>query len=325
MSCPSIEQLAAAATGEMYDDAVLAHLDTCAACQQALDEQAEARSLLGEMPGVTALTDRHRESLAAEVMARADAPPAVRSRLRPFAGLAFAAAAAAAIAFGLRARTHEQPAEVVASVPAPVEVVQLHVTSVPDVPSVEPTHVVVAVPRAKLDGDADYARSLDGDRETVKLTNGALTVDARHAHPVRVVAGDTAIAVKKARAKVTADHGVVSQVDVFAGSVELTIAGKTQIIEAGEMWSRPSSADDSLVAFRSGWKALRSGDNAEAVKLFDHANDEVVAEDAMYWAAVASERNDDPSGALTRYQQLLDRFPHSTRAKEARAAIERLK
>ncbi|HEY4183187.1 MAG TPA: hypothetical protein VGM90_40465 [Kofleriaceae bacterium] len=332
MSCPSIEQLAAAASGQtLDDDALFTHLDTCVACQHALDQQNEARLLLGEAPGVPALTDHHRESLAAEVMARADVPRTAQTRWRPLAGLALAAAAVAAVAFGLRTRSHEQPVDVVAVAPTPVEVVPPPVVSVPDAAVAEPTPPTgvvvapVAVPRAKLEGDADYARTLEGERELVKLTTGALTVDARHARPVRVVAGDTAVAVKKARIKVVADKGVISQVDVFAGSVEVTVGGKTQVIEAGEMWSPSSSADDSLVAFRKGWKALRNGDNAGAVKLFDQASDDVVAEDAMYWAAVASERNDDPTGALTRYQQLLDRFPHSTRAKEARAAIERLR
>ncbi|HEY4182773.1 MAG TPA: tetratricopeptide repeat protein [Kofleriaceae bacterium] len=338
MSCPNIEQLAAAASGEeLGDDALFAHLDTCAACQRALDEQVATRSFLGEAPAVPALSDRLRETFAAEVMARADLVPARQLRWRPLAGLLLAAAAAVAITLGVRTR-EETAVEVVASIPAPVEDVALEVAPIParvivdtrrpigrptDAP---PARVVEpAVQRAQLDGDADYARTTDGDRETVTLSKGTLTIDALHAQPVRVVAGDTSVAVNKARARVTAIGGVVAQVDVFAGSVEVTYGDKTQLVDEGDVWTRPSAADDSLVAFRAGWNALRAGDNAKAVALFDSARDEVVAEDAMYWAAVASERNGDPHGALARYRQLLQRFPQSTRAKEARAAIERLK
>lgn len=49
-----------------------------------------------------------------------------------------------------------------------------------------------------------------------------------------------------------------------------------------------------------------------------------VAEDATYWSAIASERATDSAGAVRRYRDLLDRFPTTTRAAEARAAITRL-
>ena len=80
----------------------------------------------------------------------------------------------------------------------------------------------------------------------------------------------------------------------------------------------------SASAFRTGWTALRAGNNAEAIAAFDRASDPIVAEDATYWSAIASERAGDPSDAVRRYRDLLVRFPKTTRAAEARAAITRL-
>ena len=44
----------------------------------------------------------------------------------------------------------------------------------------------------------------------------------------------------------------------------------------------------------------------------------------MYWSAIASERAHDETGASRRYQIFLARYPTSTRAKEATAAVTRL-
>ena len=52
--------------------------------------------------------------------------------------------------------------------------------------------------------------------------------------------------------------------------------------------------------------------------------DPVVAEDAAFWAAIATERAGDSDGAATRLRTFLDRFPASPRAEAARAALERV-
>ncbi len=182
-------------------------------------------------------------------------------------------------------------------------------------------------PTAMLAGSGDYERDASGaraSRDVVRLRGGELTVDSTGSRPVEIVNGTTSIAATKARFKVIAIKGVVSSVAVFAGSAEVTVDGHRVIVEAGTVWERDVSRDDALAAFRTGWTALRAGDNAAAIEAFDRATDATVAEDAAYWSAIASERVGDTAGAVRRYRELLSRFPATTRATEARAAIERL-
>lgn len=180
---------------------------------------------------------------------------------------------------------------------------------------------------AKLAGTGDYARDerdARASRDVVRLRGGELTVDSTGSRPVEIVSGGTAIAVTKARVKVIATRGVVSSVAVFAGTAQVTIDGHSVIVEAGTVWERDVARDDALAAFKTGWTALRAGDHAAAIAAFDLATDPIVAEDAAYWSAIASERAADSAGAVRRYRELLERFPSTTRAAEARAAIARL-
>jgi hypothetical protein len=148
----------------------------------------------------------------------------------------------------------------------------------------------------------------------VRLAGGELTIDAIDARPVAIVTGDTTIAVREAKVKVIATGGVISTIRVFAGSVEVTVDGKRVVIEAGMVWERASARDEALAAFRAGWTALREARDADAVAAFDQATDATVAEDALYWSAIASERAADPAGAVQRYRALLARFPPTRRA-----------
>jgi TolA-binding protein len=118
-------------------------------------------------------------------------------------------------------------------------------------------------------------------------------------------------------------------VRVFAGSVEVVRAGTRQIVETGEIWVRPDAPPAeaeaaSLHAFAQGWIALRELRDRDAVAAFDRAVDPVVAEDAAYWAAVASERSGDRNAAARRLHAFLARFPASVRAGDARRALARL-
>jgi TolA-binding protein len=76
-----------------------------------------------------------------------------------------------------------------------------------------------------------------------------------------------------------------------------------------------------LAAFRAGWEALRAGRNADAIAAFDRATDPAVAEDARYWAAIATARAGDQDGAKRRLRAFLVAFPASPHADEARAAL----
>jgi TolA-binding protein len=88
--------------------------------------------------------------------------------------------------------------------------------------------------------------------------------------------------------------------------------------------AEPIAGSDSMAAFRRGWEALRAHHHAQAIAAFDLATDPVVAEDAAFWAAIATERAGDLDGAATRLRDFLDRFPGSPRAETARAALERI-
>ncbi|HEU0030205.1 MAG TPA: hypothetical protein VFQ53_06225 [Kofleriaceae bacterium] len=93
--------------------------------------------------------------------------------------------------------------------------------------------------------DARFAREMRAGRDLVALGEGELAVDARHTRAVAVTstgatADDTRVAIASARAKVSARGGVIQNVAVFAGSVEVTRAGKTYVVTAGEVWERPA-------------------------------------------------------------------------------------
>lgn len=174
---------------------------------------------------------------------------------------------------------------------------------------------------------ADFARATTSTRDVVTLREGQVAVDAVHARPVQVVAGQTRIQITRARAEITARSGVIEAVTVFAGSVEVTVGDRRRVIQAGMVWERELTElapDESLRAFRDGWKALRAKRHAEAIAAFDRATDPVVAEDASYWAAIASERAGDRADAVRRYTDFLARFPQSPRAEAARAAMRRV-
>jgi hypothetical protein len=329
-SCPAFERLAAAASGE--DEDVLLHLDECADCQRLVEEQGAMRLLASQVPAPH-LSTAHREELGAEIMARADFQPMHRRRMVPLVGAGLAVAAAIAIAFGLGAfgRSSDDAVDV-AAIHAPA----LEATPPPTVivTANEPTDAIVSTPQpitvapertARLEGTAHFTRKLTADREIVKLSSGELTLDTEGgSRPVHVLTGDTRLAFKRARVKVVATKGAIAQVSVFAGTAEVTVNGTTHVIEAGMVWERPATPADSSSAFQEGWTALREGRNADAIAAFDRAVDPMVAEDALYWGAIASERIGDTNGAKQRYELLLEKFPKSPRAKKVKKALSRL-
>ena len=320
MSHPAIEELAAP-TAEAVE-----HAAACAACAQLLDEQRAMATLLGGLP-VPALGRASRDEMAAELMARADELPAPRERAPRAAWLAVAGACAAAVAITFvlarpdaeRSDIPAAPTQSAATRSAP-PIVQRDVPPPP--PSVE------VRPVAQVSGPGSFTRAGD----VIALATGDITVDARTAAPAKVVRGDTAVAIREARVKVITRQGVVSQVQVFAGSAEVTVGRATIVVEQGVTWTRPEppptaptlgAKERSLAAFRTGWEKLRAGDTAAAIAALDQATDDVVAEDAMYWAAVASERL-GRADAKARFERFVATFPASPRVDAARAAIVRL-
>ena len=83
-----------------------------------------------------------------------------------------------------------------------------------------------------------------------------------------------------------------------------------------------------LPSFGHAWALLRSGDAKEAAAEFAEverlARGLDIEEDALYWRAVAVGRAGDDAGARTLFAAFLERFPSSSRAGEAAAALGRL-
>lgn len=308
-SHPAVEDLAA------QTDAAVAHAASCLSCARLLDEQREVSRMLGGLPAPV-LRPSQRDALAAEVMARADQPAerATGPRHRAIAVIALGALAAAAAATFLVLRP---PAATTDVPPAPVA---------SSAPAIAPTVSTIVQPES-----APPPAPVEAAPRVIALDRDDLTIDTRDAEPAKVVRGDTAIAVRDARVKVIAKQGVIAQVHVFAGSAQVTVGGTTFVVEQGVTWTRPepppvveaSPTDRSLAAFRLGWEKLRAGDTAAAIAELDKATDEVVAEDAMYWAAVAAERL-GRADARARFERFATAFPQSPRIDAAKAALARL-
>ena len=159
--------------------------------------------------------------------------------------------------------------------------------------------------------------------------------EARITAPVAATAPGPEVSIASGRAEVTAQDGVIVETHVLAGSAVVSDAGKSVVVHAGHVWKREAPAPSppppppappqpatSLAAFREGWTARDEGRNADAVAAFDRATDPVVAEEAMFWAAVCAGRAGDVRDSARRMSAFLDRFPNSLRAKDARRALE---
>ncbi|MEO8703809.1 MAG: hypothetical protein ABI867_27410 [Kofleriaceae bacterium] len=296
--------------------------------------------------------------VAARADAAADfAPRWWRSRTVLAAGLAVAAAAIVAVVLSTR-RTDTPPDRFVPDTSVPDmsahRTPETHAPRVPD--AVSDTRTAVPEPKPQPAGtrklpaqivgaSAEYARDTTSTRDLVTLRDGTLAIDATRARPILVVAGTTRVVIASANASVAARKGVIQSITVFAGAVEVTVGDRRRTIGAGMVWDRDSTElhsagaaptappdaavvdDASALAFREGWTALRSGNHAAAITAFDRAvaldrgTDPVVAEDAAYWAAIASERSGDRAGAAKRFTDFVVRFPRSPHA--AKAALRR--
>jgi TolA-binding protein len=140
---------------------------------------------------------------------------------------------------------------------------------------------------------------------------------------MRVVVGDTTVVVRDAKLEVVSKRGAIAHISVFAGSVQLTVRGQRVVIEAGETWEPPPPLTTGAAAFREAWTALREERYDDAIAAFDRATDSVVAEDALYWSAIACQRAGKHGEAVTRFRQLVAQYPDSPRVVEAKAAIAR--
>jgi hypothetical protein len=187
---------------------------------------------------------------------------------------------------------------------------------------------------------ARYDRRDDGAIDRIALRDGTVTIEASARTTPVVVSGKNVkvrTGSRAARLAATAEAGVVRQVQVFAGSVEIQTSAGVVVVMAGEMWTwngdaAPAAAaasdpeaDAPVAAFRAGWEALRAGDFATAATELERAEDDRgVGEDAAYWAAIAWGRAGQTARAIDGLERFLTKFPKATRAGEAHLALARL-
>jgi ferric-dicitrate binding protein FerR (iron transport regulator) len=337
MTCLAPERIAELASTPGGDDP---HLAECATCRGAVTQQRAIRELVRRLP-VAPLPRARREALATEVLARSDVTPMRRALPRRWiSGAALGLAAAAGISLAAWPRERLVPVGAMQSSTSEAQSLSVRgVTREIAAPPVDrrsqiaeggagdqaPRGIDRRSPTARVDGvAAEFTRRTDAGRDVLALHNGSVTLDARNTRDVDVVARDATIHVDHAKARVSVRPGGMS-VTVFAGSVEIRAHGTRQVIEAGMVWTPddPGPAD-SLREFRDGWTALRAGETATAIAAFDRAIDPIVAEDAVFWAAVAADRAGAFKAAARRFADFLARFPSSPHAEAARHAIDRL-
>jgi hypothetical protein len=298
------------------------HLADCLACRGAVTEQRAIRELVRRAPAPP-LPRARREAIAAEVLSRSYAMSGRRTSLARGGVLgAGLAAAAAALIVALWPTPHATVAR--ADLAMTEDTAALAVRGViaeraPDRPARRPALV-------RPGGAAEFTRLSVEDREVLALRNGTLTVDARDAREVEIMMRGTTLHVEDAKICVVAHAGVIGTVTVFAGSAEVTSRGKLVVVEAGMVWMPDAVGPTTAMReFRAGWAALRDGNLRAAVEAFDRARDPVVAEDAAYWAGVASDRLGARGDAARRFAGFLDLFPGSPHAEMARVALARVR
>jgi hypothetical protein len=323
VTCPAIERLAAASSGEAPE--AIAHATSCPRCAMQIAAQEELIARVRMLPDPP-LSNARRAAMAAETLARADDDARYRgARIAVVASLV----AAAAIALVVLASRGEAPRHAAHDSAAAAPVAAPPIVHLPvAAPSAAPPPTAVATqllrPASIAATEADFDRARVHGRDTIELHDGTLVVDARDRAPVSIVVDGTTFAIANSRAKIVVVGGVIVTAHAFAGAVEMTGPTTRATIAAGDVWTPPPGPATSLAAFRAGWEALRAGRNADAITAFDLATDPVVAEDALFWAAVAATRANDRDDATRRLQIFLDRFPDSARAEDARDALDRV-
>lgn len=313
MKCLAVQQIAEAATTTAD---VASHLDECLDCKRLVAEQRALGALLKRLP-TPALTASRRRDLAAEVLAAAEHAPRRRNTFWIGAASGLAAAAAVVVLW-LRPGDVASTQVELSGIPARDEAVTSshQVAMLEALPPLSPARIDEA--------HARLTREVVADREVVTLTDGVVTIDSRDARNTDVRVAETIVHVEGANVRVHARRGVITSVQVIAGSVEIVTASQRMQIERGAIWSaEPTLTTRSVRAFRDGWIALRAGRNLEAISFFDAATDPTVAEDATYWAAIAAKRAGSTDDANQRLGDFLRRYPSSPHAQQAQRLLAR--
>jgi hypothetical protein len=259
--CPAPAQLAAAAAGE--EAGVRLHALGCPVCGPLLHDQESLRALGQALTTHTTLADTRRRSLAASVLALAEAQDDANAKV-----LASAAALPPQAQqetqeivlidplgdIQLAARKRSQPRWrrplMIGAMLAAAAVVALVVRSTMSTTAVVPRSVATVAPPAPAAaehatvtpvGQASFQMrnaAIAGGARQVMVDSGTIEVDGNGGATMDVVGANIVIRSNGARMQAVASHGVVTSVAVFAGSVEIVASGKAAVtVSAGETWS----------------------------------------------------------------------------------------
>ncbi|MBK7195880.1 MAG: hypothetical protein IPH80_25650 [Myxococcales bacterium] len=316
MSCPSEARLAAAVAGE--DLTAAAHADGCARCAAIVADGRAIRAALASLP---APSPRRRAEVLAEVLAEAERDTAASRRASPRGRWRVAAAAivVAAMVTGAAAGVGAVRQRVTARRSMAVEVLRPATTArpAPRVGVAPRATAIAAAPPPVIAPPAMEAAPIAPPPSVAPPPVAPPSVAPPSVAPPSVAprggapSGGAAIDGRRRSASST------------ARPPRETPAPRA--VEAGgEPVAPPAPPPIGVAAFRAGWEALRAGQPLVARAHFDRAGDPAVAEDAAYWAAVASERAGDRLEAARRHRRFAQAFPASPRAADARAAAARL-
>ncbi|MFT3692033.1 MAG: hypothetical protein QM831_02750 [Kofleriaceae bacterium] len=285
MSCLTADELAHAVTTGVTSG----HLASCPDCRRHYAAEASVRTRLQQLR-VPPLTSDRRRAIKAEIFAAASTGRVARGQARIAIGTSvLAIAGMVAVWCYVPAKQAVAPVDDVADAE---EQIALHATgAVHEIAIAQP-------PRPPA------------PRE-MTLHDGSLEIDSREAL-VRV--GQALVRANGSHVRITAHGSTIASIEVVVGAAELISNGKTIVIREGATW-RP--APSGLDEFQQAWLALRAGHDRDAIALFDRAADSPVAEEAMYWAAIAAYRANDPS-APSRMAAFARRFPSSTLGQDGR-------
>lgn len=261
------------------------HAETCERCRAELAAMAEIGAFARRAPVRTPGEDR-KARIAALVMASADAAADVPARRSrmPVAMVAVIAGAAVAV-FVWQARP--EPAQYALAWPVLQVPPRAHVAAPPSARETAP--VVVPAPAPV------HASRPGGEPDATAVATSGPSGRPRAAAPSwRVFAGSQEHA---------EDPGMTRE------QITLVPPPRPPVVAP---------------PFERGWTALREAHYADAIAAFDQASEPAVAEDAAYWAAIASARAGDRPGAVRRLTAFVAKFPGSARITDARSLLARL-
>jgi TolA-binding protein len=220
--CPAPEVLAQAAS-EGVNPLLQKHLRGCKRCKQYLDEEREAKSWLGALSSSSPTAQQHAEARDA-LLAAAENAQVAAPRSSLWSKALAAAAAIVTISIGASYLLSEEPT------PQP---------SVATLKS-EPAPLQISTKGTVFSGDqAKFEHQTSDGDETVRLTEGAITIDVPKLNPgerFRVLVGDTEIEVQGSSFEVVAHEGKLVSLTMIYGEAEIKSEQQLVRVEPGERW-----------------------------------------------------------------------------------------